>query len=225
MASIEISPLNKDNAAKAHQQRLQQMSRKDLVMYTDGSGHNGHIGAAIHSPTINLTKGKYVGTDKTHNVYAAELIAIQMATKLFAEKLDEYSNAYIFVDSQPAIQAVASPKRQSGQYIVKNILDAIDRIYETNPTCNIHIEWVPGHKSITGNEHADQAAKAAATPNTLSRNTPRMQSAQRSSIQCMTKTQWETEWKTGRENAMRLRRMSQHPDTTTGPKLYGTLQQ
>ena len=111
-ASIEISPLNKDNAAKARQQRLQQMSRKDLVVYTDGSGHNGHIGAAMYSSTINLTKGKYVGTDKIHNVYAAELTAIQMATRLFEEKLDEYSNVYIFVDSQPAIQAVASPKNQ-----------------------------------------------------------------------------------------------------------------
>ena len=36
----------------------------------------------------------------------------------------------------------------------------------------------------------------------------------------MAKTNWETEWKTGRENERRLR----HPRTTTGPKLYGTLQ-
>jgi ribonuclease HI len=198
------------------------MSQKDMVVYTDGSGHNGHIGAAMHSPTINLTKGQYVGTDKTHNVYGAELTAIQMATRLFEEKLDEYSNVYIFVDSQSAIQAIASPKRQSGQYIIKNILDTIDRIYETKPTCNVHIEWVPGHKSITGNEHADQAAKAAATRNTLPR-TPRMRSAQYGSIQYMAKTQWKTEWKTGKENAKRLRCMSQHPDTTTGLKLYGTL--
>ena len=224
-ASIEISPFDKDKAAKAHQEQLQQMSRKDLVVYTDGSGHNGHIGAAIHSPTINLTKGQYVGTDNTHNVYGAELTGIQMAMRLFEEKIDEYSNVYIFVDSQPAIQAVASPKRQSGQYIIKKILDAIDRIHETKPTCNVHIEWVPGHKSITGNEHADKAAKAAATTANIPPRTSKMRSAQCRSIQCMAKLNWETEWKTGRENAKRLRHMSQHPDTTTGPKLYGTLHQ
>ena len=41
----------------------------------------------------------------------------------------------------------------------------------------------------------------------------------------MTKIKWETEWKTGKKTAMRLRNMSQHLGTTTGPKLYGVLQQ
>ena len=41
----------------------------------------------------------------------------------------------------------------------------------------------------------------------------------------MVKTNWEIEWRTSRENAKRLRRMSQHPDVSTGPKLYGILQQ
>ena len=52
-----------------------------------------------------------------------------------------------------------------------------------------------------------------------------MKSAQNQSIKTMAKNKWEIEWKTGRENARRLRSMSQHPDTTTGLKLYGTLQQ
>ena len=43
------------------------------------------------------------------------------------------------------------------------------------------------------------------------------------SIKTMAKNKWEIEWKTGRENARRLRNMSQHPGTTTGLKLYGIL--
>ena len=39
----------------------------------------------------------------------------------------------------------------------------------------------------------------------------------------MIKAKWETEWKTGKENARRLRNMSQYPGTTTGLKLYGKL--
>jgi hypothetical protein len=103
-------------------------------------------------------------------------------------------------------------------YIIKEIFDTIDRINEAKPGCTIHIEWVPGHKIVEANERADRAPKAAAAscatpPTTI------MKSAQNRSIQSMTKTKWETEWKTGGENARRLRNMSQHPDTTAGPTL------
>ena len=40
----------------------------------------------------------------------------------------------------------------------------------------------------------------------------------------MVETKWETEWKTGTENARRLRSMSQYPGTSRGLKLYGTLE-
>lgn len=37
-----------------------------------------------------------MGTEDTHNVYAAELTAIEMAITLFEEKIDEHKNVYIF---------------------------------------------------------------------------------------------------------------------------------
>ena len=154
-------------------------------------------------PTTKAIKGEYIGTDDTHNVYAAELTAIQMAVTLFKETKDEYKNVYVFTDNQSAIQAIDTPKHQSGQYIIKEILDTIDKIHELAPTCNIHIEWVPGHKNIEGNEQADQAAKAAATPSTTSPNTI-MRSAQNRSIQSMARIKWETEWKTGRRKCKTL---------------------
>lgn len=168
--------------------------------------------------------GPHIGTDDTHNVYAAELTAIQMAVTLFEELINEYMNVYIFTDNQSAIQTIEAPKQQSGQYITARILDVIDRIHEAKPACNIHIEWVPGHKDVEGNEKADQAAKAAAISN-IARPTKRMKAAQCRSIQSMTKIKWETEWKTGKENSRRLRKMSQYPGTTTGLKLYGTLKE
>src|SRR5204863_3863308 len=125
-ANTAISTSNKEEAAQEHQQRLQQIPAQDLIIYTDGSGHGGQIGAAIYSPTINVTKGEYIGTDNTHNVYAAELTAIQMAITLFEEKIQEYPNVYIFTDNQSAIQTIETPKQQSGQYIIESILDKID---------------------------------------------------------------------------------------------------
>ena len=47
--------------------------------------------------------------------------------------------------------------------IIKKILDTIDKIHEVEPTCTIHIEWVPGHTNVEDNEQADQAAKATVT--------------------------------------------------------------
>jgi len=223
-AITKISQKCKTEAAKAHKQCLHEISKEDLIIYTDGSGHSGHIGAAIYSPTLDATKGKHIGTEDTHNVYAAELTAIHMAVKLFEEKMNKYKSVFIFTDNQSAIQAVDTPKRQSGQYIIKRILDTIDEIHKHKPTCTIHIEWVPGHEGVEGNEQADQAAKEAATQKRASPATT-MKSARNRSIQSMTKTKWATEWKTGRENARRLRNMSQYPGTTTGPKLYGAVQQ
>ena len=40
----------------------------------------------------------------------------------------------------------------------------------------------------------------------------------------MANTKWKIEWNTGKANARRLRKMSKHPGTTTGPALYGALQ-
>ena len=83
--------------------RAAQTSRQDLIIYTDGSGHDGHIGAAIYSPILKITKGEYIGTEDTHNVYAAELTAIQMAVSLFEEQIEKYKNIYIFTDNQSVI--------------------------------------------------------------------------------------------------------------------------
>ena len=164
-----------------------------------------------------------MGTDDTHIVYAAELMAIQMAVTLFEKKINEYVNVHIFSDSQAAIQAIESPKRQSGQYIIKGTLDKIDSIHKIKSSGNVYIEWISGHKNVQGNELADQAAKIATTPKNT-RSITRMKSAQNRSIRATMKINWETEWKTDQENARHLRKMSKYPGTVTGLKLYGVLQ-
>ena len=68
----------------------------------------------------------------------------------------------------------------------------------------------------------DQAAKTAATSSTMPPKI-RMKLAHNRSIQTMTKTKWEMEWKMGKENARRLHNMSQYPSIITGLKLYGKL--
>ena len=88
---------------KEHQQRLQQILTQDLIIYINESSHKEQIDAIIYSLTNNIIKRKYIDTNNTHNIYTMELMIIQMIVMLFEEKIQEYSNVYIFTDNQFAI--------------------------------------------------------------------------------------------------------------------------
>ena len=63
-----------------------------------------------------------------------------MTVTIFEEKVEKYQNVHIFTDNQAAIQAIEHSRRQSGQYIVKGILNIINRIQDAKPKGNIHLE-------------------------------------------------------------------------------------
>ena len=74
----------------------------------------------------------------------------------------KYKNCVVYADSQPAIKATMKPNRQSGQEIIRDVLDTIESLQQEYPNITISIIWIPGHKDIYGNEMADAAAKKAA---------------------------------------------------------------
>ena len=127
------------------------------MIYTDGSGINGKIGAAAVGPTI--TWNAFLGPSHSFTVYSGELYGISLATKMSLETLVEPKVVIICVDSQAAIRAVGSPKNKSGQHIVQRIISAIDCIRQRGSTVEIH--WVPAHIGLCGNEAADKSAKEA----------------------------------------------------------------
>jgi len=133
---------------------------KDVTMlFTDGSGFAGHIGAS----SVSLRNGissqrRYLGTDSQSTVYAAELSGIEMA---LATARNDNKETVIFSDSQAAIQAVQNPQRPSGQYVLAVIYDHV-RAIRSSKTNNITIRWIPAHVGVDGNEFADEEAKSAA---------------------------------------------------------------
>ena len=134
-----------------------------MHIYTDGSGINQGIGAAMYCHTTRHTTQRYLRNDRKSIVYAGELKAIHMAIIYTREITTDIIGCRIFTDSQPAIKSMAKPRHQSGQSIIKRILDEIDELYRINPKYALQFEWVPGHVGIEGNEKADQAAKQIAT--------------------------------------------------------------
>jgi hypothetical protein len=59
---------------------------------------------------------------------------------IHAKDLTQKESSRIFSDSQPAMQSIAKPKRQSGQSIIKRNLDQIDSVYFTTPSYCMQIE-------------------------------------------------------------------------------------
>jgi ribonuclease HI len=137
---------------------------RNLVIYTDGSGYHGHIGASAYAPQIQSTQRRHLGSDESATVHAAELAGIEMATRLCQQLQlqdqagDRFISATIFTDSQAAIKSIQQPGRASGLQILGRILQVIEDL----STLPVTIRWIPGHEGILGNEEADKAAKNAA---------------------------------------------------------------
>jgi ribonuclease HI len=93
------------------------------------------------------------------------------------------------------MKAIDRPQRQSGQAIIKELLDSIDKIAHEHPQLRIIITWIPGHHEIEGNERVDAEAKKAATTPSLGqlyKHKP-LKSARVRHIKATSRDQWQKE--------------------------------
>ena len=128
----------------------------DTVIYTDGSATAGTtnggyavictIGPA-ESPTVTNSIGKRGRTITSS--YDEEKAALLTALKWIRE--NQMKNILICTDSQSLCKAITSQSADTMQ-----IRDIIASLSE-----NIHLQWIPGHMEIPGNEMADTLAKEA----------------------------------------------------------------
>jgi ribonuclease HI len=151
-------------AEEQHQEAAESNSNNPnlLDVYTDGSGIEEQIGAAAYAPKTSATTYEYLGPNTTANVFTAELTGIKLATAIFDDQdPSNFTACSIYVDSQAALKALNKPGRQSGQYIIAEIIADIENI-KRRKQMDLTMGWIPSHEGIPGNEKVDVEAKKAA---------------------------------------------------------------
>jgi ribonuclease HI len=224
-ARIQFQIAESKEAAKQQHDRITSNPADTVSIYTDGSGIDGKIGAAACNGQCREDKNRqYLGNENQFNVYAAELTAMNLAVEI-AQESNEHTVWHIFADSQAAIQGVHKPRKQSGQAIIKEFLDATDQAMDENPRLQIKVTWIPGHAEIEGNERADQEAKQAAKSPAMGRHFKHkpLKSARIRLIKAEAKQQWRYAWNNNTHTGHALRRNMKARGFKTGSKFYNQI--
>ncbi|KAJ9481262.1 hypothetical protein VN97_g12230 [Penicillium thymicola] len=233
---------NQEAALKTHNDIYEEAvcnkdgANKTSMVFTDGSGFAGHIGASMASLLEGVTsQRRYLGKDSQSTVYAAELSGIEMALAAATTNDDNEGQTkarevIIFSDGQAAIQAVQNPQRPSGQYVPGLIYDHVRAIRSRNQPTNITIRWIPAHVGVNGNEFADGEAKSAAllgagmgvaTGSGTGEPIIRPAAAAKRAVRQRIRERWEKQWERETTSAP-TKRLVQAPNKKT-LRLYGGL--
>ena len=128
-----------------------------LQIFTDGSKlSDSRVGAAMYVPDFALSASWRLGSD--HSVLVAELYAVlQGLLWLVRERVRRC--AVIFTYSMSALALLLSQNQKSHRRICTKIFEAVNDLVVSGS--GVFFQWVPSHRNIPGNEHADTLARNA----------------------------------------------------------------
>ena len=195
-------------SSKDESKREDAQAPEHVKIYTDGSAHDGKVGAAA----IMFKDGKkignlryHLGKDSEHTVFEAELIGILLGLQLIRDKRLSNLTYTIGVDNQAAIKSLTSKMDKSGHYLAAEILDTALKLQKSmGKKYSLSIRWTAGHSGIEGNEEVDEEAKAAAEgqtsdtaqlPKLLRKPLKVSRSAARQKLNEHIKEKWVKAWK------------------------------
>ena len=128
-----------------------------FALFTDGS-HSPDppaTAAAVYAPSTGRCTTWRL---QAHvDVLTAELFAIDQACSVAAASHQQ--RMVIYTDSKSSLQLLLRKKITTYRELVFNIQSKIHNISKQNKV--IHLQWIPGHSGIRGNNIADKAAKMA----------------------------------------------------------------
>ena len=152
----------KDEALQAEKER-----EVDMKIYSDGSGHDGHIGAAavlIYGHREPKVARHYLGPDTEHTVYEGECVGQLLGMGLLQRHTSNlsHSDTALLVDNQSSITSHHARKPRPGSYIIESIRTTHMDVCKRHSGIKIRIHWIPGHKDIKYSDVVDAHAKKAA---------------------------------------------------------------
>ena len=159
--SVEISESKEASA------QLDNTSREIIKVYSDGSAHDGKVGAAA----VLMRQGKpdrvlrlCLGTTKQHTVPEAELVGLILGVHLINTEKRNRKSCAIGIDSQGAIKTLLTELTNPGHHLAAEALRIATHLQNRagNTNYSLTIRWTAGHVGIPGNEKADKEAKRAA---------------------------------------------------------------
>ncbi|KAF0748217.1 RNase H domain-containing protein [Aphis craccivora] len=129
------------------------------MFFTDASKTEKGIGIAI---VHHDTKIKY-RLPKEYSIFSAEAIAVLKTIEFIQIQYEMSTNNLVLTDSLSTLRSLENNTNPTD--VAKNIQEKTNKLKLRG--INITFFWVPGHRNISGNETANQAAKEAAQPNNL----------------------------------------------------------
>jgi ribonuclease HI len=140
-----------------------------IHIYTDGSKSAAGNGGGYHIVNQGANLEGSFAAQPHQSIAEIESRAIRRAIQRLkmCPNITKDKNLVIFTDSQTTLHAIqlvlsssAPPTAPIGD-LLSNIQDLLDQ----DPTREIHLQYIPGHVGIAGNERADALAREGATQN------------------------------------------------------------
>jgi ribonuclease HI len=177
-------------------------------IYTDGSAHNGQVGAAaiLKRPgKQRRTLHYHLSTTEEHTVYKAEMVGLLLGLQLIKMEQAGSVPTVIGADNQAALKAIQSELMHPRQHLAAMFLCTASQIKgKCSTKYSLTLRWTAGHVGIPGNEEADTEARKAAEgltsdtkllPPTLRRALPKSTTAIKQKHSTQIKSKWVTLWR------------------------------
>ena len=209
-AKAKFVPLRTDIPKDKNATKIaDQCAPEKVRIYTDGSAHNGKVGAAaiLYRPgRPKRTLHYHLGSAEEHTVYEAELVGLLLGLQLVKTEQAGRTSFAIGADNLAAVKAVLTELTHPGQYLAASFLSTAAKIKKKRGTRNysLTLRWTAGHIGIQGNEEADAEAKKAAEgrtsdtallPHILRRPLATSTSAIKQKHSMDTKNKWAKRWR------------------------------